>query len=320
MRAPQSNRVQSPDEFQCLRFYSEYVAPQLSGLLGGDFWTRLILQTGNQQPFIKNAVIAIGAFGRILKVGGVLAKSSLLPRSGMTNDEAALQRNYVFALQEYHKFILGTRVHLSSQEDDKRLVLISCLLITCIERLQNHNQSALTQAARGLQIMQEWIRANAKPHNVEDSAKRGLLITTVPGVSSPAPLLIEDDIVHQFRQLKITSLAPPYCSGLDSIQPEKFESEEEEALNGMTPTFTDINDAMFYLELILKRSFHFIREVRNSTKFANSTLLVNFSDEELPLFEESPDPTDMRPLTPSVWEQRLQIHLRHNGHWDNAFQ
>lgn len=319
MKAPTSESFGSEDEFQCLRFYAEETALKLSGILGGGFWSHLLPQTGHRQPFIQHAIITIGALSKILRIGGVRTESSLIPRMGMSEDEVALQKHYLFALQQYHKFIRGTRAHLSAQDNDKRVILISSLVVTCIERLQNHNQSALTQAKSGLKIMQEWIENNAKSENLEKGSlvERGRTVASVPGILSPTPNIIEDDIVQQFRGLELASLA---LNNLSPGRHRRFDKDEEAALSVMPPIFTDIKDARLYFELILKRAYHFISEARRSEHYAKPVLLVSFSDEENAITKGNPDSSEPVRMTLDELGEEQQKHAAGNKHWDDAFQ
>lgn len=319
LKAPTSESFESEDEFQCLKFYAEETAPGLSGILGGGFWPYLLLQTGHRQPFIQHATITIGALSKIFKLGGVRAESSFAPRMGISEDEVALQRHYLFALQQYHKFIRGTRAYLSAQESDKRVVLISCLLVTCIERLQNHKQSSLTQARSGLKIMQQWIEDNTTPEVLEErtSGERGWSIASVPGISSPAPHIIEDDIVQQFRRLELTSLA---LNNLNPGRHRRFNRDEEAALSVMPPTFTDIEDARLYLELILGRAYHFMTEARRAWHCKKPIFSVRYSDEDNPAIKEAADLPEPSGLSPDELDEEQQIHAAANKRWDDAFQ
>ena len=318
LKAQTSEIVVGEDKFQCLRFYVEQTATELSGILGGGFWPQLLLQAGQEQPFIQNAIITIGALSKILKIGGVRAESSFAPRMGMTEEEVVLQQHYLFALQEYHKFIRGTRAHLSVHEDDKRVVLVSCLLITCIERLQNHNQSALTQARNGLKIMQEWIEEHASSEISDQGrlAERGYTITSVPGLLSPQPLVVEDEIIEQFRRLELSSLM---MDTGNLTRKRKFDRDEEAALGIMPPAFQDIKDAGLYFDLILGRAYHFIREAQQVMKHMKPVICVSFSDEENPFVEDS-NHSVLAQMSLDDLDEQAQKHAAVNQRWDDAFQ
>ena len=313
-----SESFHNEDEFQCLRFYIENTGSELSGILGGEFWTQLILQSGQRQPFIQDAIITMGALSKILKIGGVRTEASFAPRMDMTEDEVALQQLYLFALQQYHKFIRGTRAHLTAHEDDKRAILISCLLITCIERLQNHNQSALTQAKSGLKIMHEWIEEHARSEVLDETklVERGWTIASVPGVLSPRPLVLEDDIIEQFRRLELSSLA---LNTPNLAQRWKFVREEEMAIRIMPPAFTDLKDARLYSDLILRRAYHFIRRTQRATSHVKPVLSLSYSDEEHPITED-PEPLGLSRLSLEEFGAEQQMHASDNQKWSNAFQ
>lgn len=167
--------------------------------------------------------------------------------------------------------------------------------------------------------MKEWIEENAQSENLEERnlVDRGWTIAYVPGITSPATHIIEDDIVQQFRRLELTSLA------LNSSNPSrygKFESDEEAALHIMPPAFTDIKDARLYFELILRRAYHFIREARRAAHYAKPVLLVSFSDEENPIINGTPDSPELSRMTIDDLVEKQQIHSAENRRWDDAFQ
>lgn len=126
------------------------------------------------------------------------------------------------------------------------MALIVCLLIICVEGLQWHHRSVLKHLTSGINLLDEWMRSQQKP-------------LALPGINSPKPDEVEDEIVQQFRMLELEA------SVLYDPKPleyhERLRREGNETVNQMPETFTSTHEARQFLELIMRRSHHFLGTV-----------------------------------------------------------
>ena len=138
--------------------------------------------------------------------------------------------------------------------------MISCLLVVCIENMQLHYQNALLHSQQGFKLVEELKIDNEMP----DPRNRG-------GVSSPAPKVIEDELLQQFDRMEFQVLAV-----YDTRTGEKHEVLKNEgtlSVRNMPEVFMDIDDARWYLDLIMRRTFHFMAYAQ-----ADKSALLNFRE------------------------------------------
>jgi hypothetical protein len=142
-------------EFSSFRVYCEEVAPQLS-FSDKTIWHQLLLQAGQDQPFIRHAIITIGQLNRLLQMEkGFIRK--------VNNDEAvpwtseSLARDRAFALEHYDKFLRGTNKYLlqRTREEGRRMAMIACLLIVSVFSLFHSDESfsLYIQGGRGSEVL-----------------------------------------------------------------------------------------------------------------------------------------------------------------------
>lgn len=137
-RDPVVQVFKNQEEFSCFRLYCEEVAFQLSSS-SHSIWHRLLLQAGQNQPFIRHAVIAIGALHRFLKTTATTPVAiGKRPSLTLEGAEANSSTTYALALQSYDKFLLGVKGDMArvSSDEGRRMAMIACLLVVCIETMQ----------------------------------------------------------------------------------------------------------------------------------------------------------------------------------------
>lgn len=230
----------------------EEVAPRLS-FSNQSIWYHLLLQTTQNQPFIRHAVVTIGALCRLSSVLGTKDKSTLgiqrLPQLFPgCNEPSVTKQYYEFALQQYDKFLTAAKDQISVDVvlvDDhmRRTALIACLLVVCIENLQFRYTVALTHAQNGLRLMQEYI---------DTAPKRDYTY----GTTSSPPYAIEDELVLQFKRLDLQTLS--YYGARTPVDHGKVKCEGSSRMRSMPDAFTDIDEARLYLDIVMRRTYHFM--------------------------------------------------------------
>jgi hypothetical protein len=159
-------------------------------------------------------------------------------------------RLHGFSLEHYDQFLAGTKRHMAvaTTEQGRRMAMISCLLVVCIENMQLHHQNSLVHAKQGFKLVEELNTDDEIP----DPRNRG-------GMSSPAPNVIEDELVQQFDRMELQVLA---VYSTRTGEEHQVKNEGALSVRNMPEVFTDIDDARWYLDLIMRRAFHFMAYVQ----------------------------------------------------------
>ena len=191
-----------------------------------------MLQACHEEPFARNAIVAISALS---------ASKSLAIKSSLE----IVTQHKEFALQQYEKAIRTMRVSLSqSVETNPRKALIACLLVCCFESLSGHYVNTLGHAKSGYQLLRDWL------------ARYPPSVRRFDGIASPAPDVIEDDLVQAF-----TRLDHQVVSFFDS-RPTEVHVELKDfgtsTIGQMPEVFSSLNEAQQYLVLIQVRKGHFL--------------------------------------------------------------
>ncbi|TVY22458.1 hypothetical protein LHYA1_G009072 [Lachnellula hyalina] len=282
------------DEFRCFCFYREEVAPQLS-YISQSIWQTLLLQAGQDQDFVRHAIIAIGGLSRSMK----------LKELERTGEESPSDPNaaflYEFALLQYNQFLAGTKTHIAVAKRDqgRRLAMISCLLVVCIESMQLHHQSALLHSQQGFKLIEELKNDNDTPDHWNSG-----------GISPSAPNIIEDELLQQFDRMELQVLAL-YDTRMGE-QHQILKDEGNSFVRNMPEAFVNIDDARQYLELIMRRTFHFMAYAQ-----ADKYALLNFKE-----VQEDAYPKELSRALVILDGLQVQqeMYAAENRRWSKAFE
>ncbi|RDW65975.1 hypothetical protein BP6252_09610 [Coleophoma cylindrospora] len=153
---------------QSFRNYLEKISKQLSGPFPNSLWERFIPQISEMEPFVRHAIMAIGALGKQMKAQH---------RSGSAGLSST--KDYQSALEQYHQSLRGMRKAIASGQQDLRKALLASLLIFCFESMLGNQVTAALHAARGLMLLHPWKAGNRlhKRTRATDILERELLET-----------------------------------------------------------------------------------------------------------------------------------------------
>ncbi|KAH7336354.1 hypothetical protein BKA65DRAFT_32566 [Rhexocercosporidium sp. MPI-PUGE-AT-0058] len=305
-REPVIRVFRSQDEFCCFRFYCEEVAPQLSSS-NRSIWHQLLLQAGQSQPFIRHAIIAIGALNRSLR------DPSTVPISDKGRASMVLGGHYpvassvrAFALEHYDKFLEGAKgtMSLMGRGEVRRTAMIVCLLVVCIENMQYRYSNALEHAQNGLRLMEE-LRSdipNAKEPN---------------GMSSPIPNIIEDEIIQQYHRMELQVMAM-YDARTPS-EHTRLKQEGSASIKDMPELFTSLEQARLYLDLVMRRTYHFmgyaLADGSAFLKFSQDVRQSSSKEENLPK-----DISSWLRDAPEELQVEQEMYAAENRRWALAFE
>ncbi|KUJ15389.1 uncharacterized protein LY89DRAFT_619298 [Mollisia scopiformis] len=253
------------DEHQGFQSFVTHTVPQLPGVFSSSLWSKIILQASNSEPFVRDTLSAIGALS---SCGRKWAKN--LPAGKKSTDGIQVTPQYRFALQQYGNAVNRMRKKLasyanrtdSSQETkdrNLRTALIACLLVICFEGLQGNYFQGLQHASSGHAILHEWL----SEHQALEPNPPSSSSIAKPGLGSPQPHLIEDELIHVFSRLDLQIM-----SFVDARPPSlhsKLKSEGTSTIANMPNSFTSLTSARLYWELIQRRTSHFIGDAATRT-------------------------------------------------------
>lgn len=251
LRHPTHNVFEDPQQNRYYRVFCERTAFALSGFFDSDLWGRLILQACHQEPFVKHAVVALGALDKTMDIAEEVEQD--LGRTGLPM--VTLKRDGVnrvveehqFALLHYNKSIKLMRESTGGLDDDYHLrnVLISCLLIVCFEIFHGNMHAALRQAQIGINLLADWIRKYP-------FGTRGLAVS---GLASPSPGIIDDELVQTFARLErqcVTFLK----SGFQFERSKEIALGATESFQSMPGQFSTLKEARAYYVLVDRFDVH----------------------------------------------------------------
>ncbi|KPM41495.1 hypothetical protein AK830_g5080 [Neonectria ditissima] len=141
--------VGSPAEGRALQFFGDTAGPFLSGAMDPQFWTQLVMQFSGFEPAVKHSVVAISALYE-----QVHAETRSEVRLG---DNRLALRHYNAAIRELKAM------------DNPSVVLLVCVLFTCIECLQSNREAAIRHCKSGIAILENapsvhpWAKEHLMP-------------------------------------------------------------------------------------------------------------------------------------------------------------
>jgi hypothetical protein len=128
------------------------MARQIKGPFPTSLWDRVIPQIAEAEPFIRHAIVGIGALSKIIEDAS---------KRNMHVSSPASIPDSSYALEQYGKALQGIGQTISRGEQDVKKFLVACVLIFIFETLCAKPGSAVNNAKSGLMLMMQWTQANA---------------------------------------------------------------------------------------------------------------------------------------------------------------
>lgn len=232
------------------RFFRKYleIATQIRGPFSTSLWESLIPQSSEAEPYIRHALVAIGAISKSLK-------DTRLDGAGSQNLRLCDNPNYIYALKKYDKALRGMRDAISEGKGDVRNTLFACLLIFCFENMVGKPGAAGANAISGLMVIYQWLLTTADIKNAMPIKKQIReycldedIVTALTGLDLHVAFFI-DKRPNSVHQIYIAC----YNSVISRI-PEELPS---------------LKIARHYFSCIMSRNYHFIRTVLDAAQAAD---------------------------------------------------
>ncbi|KAE9369404.1 hypothetical protein N431DRAFT_560236 [Stipitochalara longipes BDJ] len=231
---PSRLKFGTEQESRYFHLFCTETAKQLTGFFEEHLWQTIVLQACEIETPLRHAVIALGALGN----------------SPLRRPKRAISLDRKFAFSEYSKAVSQIRHKVASwnarekcSERDLRTTLISCLLFTCFETLNGCSDAAITQIYAGVRITEEWQLQYVRNSN------------ELTPVSSPRPLVIEDELLHAFSRLELEAMT--YKDFRASKVNKANLSWARSDMDRMPKSFTSLAEARIYLAVIVRRAMRF---------------------------------------------------------------
>ncbi|KIM94553.1 hypothetical protein OIDMADRAFT_60334 [Oidiodendron maius Zn] len=292
---------ESEIENRYFRYFRQTAVTGLDGAWGWSLWNWLMLQTSHQEPFVRHSIIALGA---LLKSHETAHLAGVRPRSVIMPYIAKLHRN--FAIVKYDRAVKLMQKAICVGTSNPRQALLGCILVVCFEMLIGNSYLAIKHAHSGTLILQQW-RTQTLAHKEEQSP-----------LLSPAPLIIEDEIIEAFRSLSIQIIT--LWDDRSAICDKKIMNYHCVTITAPLTCF-DLREAQVYLNLVVCRIYHFIATIQIPSE---SILLAKKSDGET-LMEEVSVITSMAiystafKITETIRAQQVQFAIE-IANWMRLFE
>lgn len=233
-------------DYRCLRLFQHKTMSGFQGVMNWSLWNHLVLQFSHHEPFVRDCVVAIGSLISSLEVASVPKVSS--PDSSLGAEEETAQSKLSqghrqFALLKYGKAVKAMQTVLPNAEP--RQVMIASLLVFCFETLLGNRYFALSHVVSAERLFRRLLPPT------ESVPRRG-----GSNLLSPALVDVEDELVEAFEHLDLQIIT------IHDSRPVAFHRsilrESHEFVQNMPEIFTSIAEAGRYLNLVMRRSHHFI--------------------------------------------------------------
>lgn len=246
------------EEHRCFHLFRNDSIHCLAGAFSNTLWAQIIAQASENEPFVQECVIAIGALSR----AAYSPRSCPGPLRTQSPKHEKGNEYYEYALKQYGRALKTMRLALSDQRESLRRALIACLLVFCFESYVGNQVAAITHAQSGISLLHQW-KSKKEMENTQ----------------SPAPYTIEDELVQAFTRLDLQ------VSILLDIRPMKFHQTIKthcfNTLQKMPPSFKNVEEARVWGELLMRWNYHFRAEslaVGKSQEIDMKAPLVNWED------------------------------------------
>jgi hypothetical protein len=180
-RVPITVQCSDATEEDYFRFFWAETAGTLSGGFDNPLWSETVLQACNDELCIFHCAIALGALDKSCR-----AKRSKAATTTSEDHHSYALRRYDIAIREFREV-------LQHRKDFLRTTLIASLLIFCFESFHGDLRQALNNIQGAVELLHDWL-----------SSFKGLATL---GHFSPAPEIIEDEIVSAYTRMNIHFLS-----------------------------------------------------------------------------------------------------------------
>lgn len=223
-------------EYTFHQLFCDQISKELSGFFPLSVWRHCVLQTAETQPFLFDAVVAIGALHKIISDAPDLKDMEIHRRSN---------QEYNFALQRYHHSLVCMRQALADGKMEARSALIACLLTICFDNLNGSRDTAIFNMVSGVKLAKRIGHPTLKGALPGDESEK------IP-VSTAS---VDGELVDIFARLDITSMI--FIDHRSVDEHRLMKDSLNEAAHSLPTKYISLDDAVRDGEMIMARCWHF---------------------------------------------------------------
>ncbi|PMD34625.1 hypothetical protein L207DRAFT_638157 [Hyaloscypha variabilis F] len=206
-----------------------------------------VLQGCHKDDFIRDAVIAVGAL--------ITCERKLVKDANNRLARGPIEHNprYQFALKLYGRAVTKMRRRTEGDQPALRSVLIGCILVICFEAWLGNHVKALTHAVGGHSILRSWLMA--QEHSTSDFSRS-------KEIESPAEHVIEGELVRAISRLDLQIVWYTVDPRPTQVHRD-LHTEGAGTIHNMPSNFSTLGEARIYLDLVQRRTLHFVLMVED---------------------------------------------------------
>ena len=145
------------EEYRNLHYFQLHASHSLAGNYRTDFWSKTVLQMSESELAIMHAIASLALFCEHYEATSFPAATRVSKHGHAMNPPS-----HAVAFQQYNKAIASLSHAVASISDSSELVLVCCLLLTCIDFVREQWHSAVSHAFPGIQILAQ-LSADKRP-------------------------------------------------------------------------------------------------------------------------------------------------------------
>ena len=229
----------------CFRIFLEETAKEINGPFPNPIWGRLIPQVSEQEPFVRNAIIAIGSLGKA-------AKHNTIQLQRDVSGPSFHGKDYQHALMWYEKSLRGMRAAIASGRQDLRVALIACLLVFIFEGMLGNQATAAIHAESGLNLLFQSAAG-------EDWGK--VANTPWQGRNAAVHQRFDDDLMMALTTLDLQVLM--FIDRRSKAVHEQVKKMLTTILGALPGEFKSLEEARYFWQLIINRNYHFLKSLQS---------------------------------------------------------
>ncbi|KAM3075329.1 hypothetical protein ACMFMF_006004 [Clarireedia jacksonii] len=230
------------------RIFCEETVLELAGGSEKKLWNTIVLQACCNDDSIRHAATAIAALSKAMKASQIVLQNAA--------NEVELHHRY--ALKQYGKSLRYLQDLIESSKDSLRTSLLVSLLVFCFENFHGNTQLADKHIFAALKMMRHHEAISSHPNH-------NLLL------SSPAPEIIEDEIVAAYLHLAMAIVTRP--DDPDTLSRQVLDLISVDVLPPNIPSqFADMEEAERHLEHVLYHSLPDIPRANIERRLASPDL------------------------------------------------
>ena len=199
---PSSISATFPGDTQERRIFHRFQVCTVPAFAAGSetgFWESLLLKAGQQEPVVRNAIVALGTLHEDYQT-----------REGKYNNQLIEEPSYQHALQLYGKALrqLNGQLHQGSTQGAK-LAIISSILFACFEVLRRNNMAAVIHYQAGLRELTRQMNLTKAAAMSPDASS--------PPALKPIPQGELDELLRVFARYDIQActFSKPHTEHID---------------------------------------------------------------------------------------------------------